>query len=411
MKSFAMSSRSRVLYWLTAIVVFSAVSISVFAWHNKNSVGAQVSSFYATSCLGGWQNTGNATGNPDLKGDDPTKYSEVNSALLSNSTGDIYCGAFKGRIPDDAMEKRIVLKFSWATKDIPNTASVIQIQEVLRNENIETLDEKPVEVPPVQEEIKAVEEVKVEEVKEEVKEESTPAPTEEVTIFDRLFSKVYAEEIQEENSATTTETKVIEPVKEIPGDAILEIVYTLDGQNWNTLGYVSSISNDVSFEMPKDAVSTIADVEKVQIGIRTISTYDHVPAIYLDSVWLEVEYYKGAVTKGIQGFKVFVLTQDKLEASINDWLSSQYGVIIDDLKVENYGGGGYLVVLSYHNDGGEPTSARVKLIMGDNSEADAQAFLATLSDTQTVRSITATTGTFSGVENTTTVPLILIVYE
>ena len=190
--------------------------------------------------------------------------------------------------------------------------------------------------------------------------------------------------------------------------------YTVNGQNWKLLGFVQDIHNGVSFEMPTGVFTTVEDLEKVQIAIRTLPTYDDVDTIFLDSVWLEVEYenlYAGA-SKGITNFKIFVLPQDRLEKEVNEWLSLQNNIKVDDIKVEDYGGGWYLIVVSYHSGGilGNST-ARLKLIVGENPEADAQTFLSTLLPAQTVSSITATSGAFSNQQTTITVPIIFIVYE
>ena len=97
------------------------------------------------------------------------------------------------------------------------------------------------------------------------------------------------------------------------------------------------------------------------------------------------------------------MNQDTLELTLNAWFSVQQGIVVDDLKVENYGGGGYLIVVSYHAGGTGNSSARFKLITGENPEADAQAFLSSLGASRTVRSISATTGSYSGPETTVTV--------
>ncbi|MDP3726646.1 MAG: hypothetical protein Q8R36_05670 [bacterium] len=116
-------------------------------------------------------------------------------------------------------------------------------------------------------------------------------------------------------------------------------------------------------------------------------------------------------TKGISGFKVFILTQDVLESALNEWFALQQSIVVDQLNVQDYGGGGYLVVISYHAGGIGNSSARLKLIAGENPEADANIFLSSLGASQTVRSVAAVTGSYSGSETTITVPIIFIVYE
>lgn len=109
--------------------------------------------------------------------------------------------------------------------------------------------------------------------------------------------------------------------------------------------------------------------------------------------------------------KVFVQDQETLESAVNNWFAVQEGIVVDQLNVQDYGGGGYLVVVSYHTGGTGNSSTRLKLIAGENPEADAQAFLSSLGASQTVRSVAAVAGSYSGPQTTVTIPIIFIVYE
>jgi hypothetical protein len=84
------------------------------------------------------------------------------------------------------------------------------------------------------------------------------------------------------------EKEVIDAGK--PEDAYFEVLYTLDGEDWHTLGYVNRIANDVQIELPIDLFATVEDLKKVQIALHTVERFDTVPKIYLDSLWLEVSY-------------------------------------------------------------------------------------------------------------------------
>jgi len=75
-----------------------------------------------------------------------------------------------------------------------------------------------------------------------------------------------------------------------PADAYFEVLYTLDGEDWHTLGYVNRIANDVQIELPIDLFATVDDLKKVQIALHTVERFDTVPKIYLDALWLEVSY-------------------------------------------------------------------------------------------------------------------------
>lgn len=447
---------------VVAVPVFIIVAMLL---QNAGRASAQVSSFYPTTCLGGWKNTEKATGAPDARGGEAEQYGDANSASISNVVAQIYCGGFTGEIPADTLQKKIFLRFSWALKN-PEATSVIHTEPAEQQENENEHSTLPAEAsltvpePTLEPQSEAVSEEATAAQEEEtqagpsealpaehlpVPQESptlgspaearpeSPVAPEEPTALNMFFSTAYAQEIKVEEEAIAASTaddavaddavletnmKIqieteaeAETPSTIPASALLEVLYTLDGNNWQTIGHVSHITNDLSFAMPMDIFATIEDLARVQIAIRTTPTFDSVPTIYLDSVWLDVEYQKIPVTKGISGFKVFILTQEMLEPALNDWFAAQKGIVVDDLKVENYGGGGYLIIASYHAGGTDDSTVRFKLIAGENPAADAQTFLSSLNASQTVRSISATTGSYSGSETTVTVPLIFIVYE
>jgi len=53
---------------------------------------------------------------------------------------------------------------------------------------------------------------------------------------------------------------------------------------------VSSISNNIEFEMPTEIFTTIEDLERVQIALNVLPSDIITPKIFLDSMWLEIEY-------------------------------------------------------------------------------------------------------------------------
>ncbi len=347
-----------------------------------------------------------AMGMPEVENGMVAEYNDSNSASLSNTTSQIFCGGFKGEIPKDALQKKIVVKFSWAEKNTnssqnePDTNSeseTIPLEgEVLSGEVEPEPEVLPAEDVP--QEILPEEEDSGTELVEPEPEASEPTEPE-PTILNLITKTAHAETLYLDG--------------DVP-DGRLEVFYTIDGENWQSLGFVPDVNNGVSFEMPTGIFTTVEDLEKVQIAIHTMPTFDNIHTIYLDSVWLEVEYenLNAESAKGITSFKIFVLPQDRLEKEVNEWLSLQKNIEVDDIKVEDYGGGGYLIVISYHSGGilGNST-ARLKVVVGENPEADAQTFLSTLLPAQVVHSITATAGSFSSQQTTITVPIIFIVYE
>jgi hypothetical protein len=67
---------------------------------------------------------------------------------------------------------------------------------------------------------------------------------------------------------------------------LFDIHYTLDGQNWNYLGSVNENNwQNLTFDIP---VNNWVDISKIQIKINSLPDTDYY--LYLESMWLEVEY-------------------------------------------------------------------------------------------------------------------------
>ena len=101
-----------------------------------------------------------------------------------------------------------------------------------------------------------------------------------------------------ETSTTITETSTeisTDLTPEIQENIIItpknlfDIHYTLDGQNWNYLGSINENNwQGINFEIP---VNDWLDISKIQIKINSYPDTDYY--LYLESMWLEVEYVSG----------------------------------------------------------------------------------------------------------------------
>lgn len=99
-----------IMFMLGMIILFSGALFSF-----KSS--ANVTTFAPESCLGGWYATENATGLPSLLPDsEPIEYNEDNSARLRGNS-EIYCGDFRGEIPQDSSPKKFLVTFHVAIDD------------------------------------------------------------------------------------------------------------------------------------------------------------------------------------------------------------------------------------------------------------------------------------------------------
>lgn len=317
--------KSKIFRLFASVFILFFISLIVLLLQYIEKANAQISSFYPSSCLGGWQNVDKATGPADaLNEDDIFNYSDENSASVFNSVAEIFCGGFQGEIPQDALHKKVVLNFSWATEppvseepgeiaddeptgveealeeELVEDAADESVDEPTENISGENPDEQPLEIIP--EPDPATEETAEPEPLPE--EENIPeAEVEEPVSFlqNYFFSLAYAEEPEEqgitenqnineeEDISETEDEEGIDTIDALP-NTIIEVQYTLDGTEWKSLGYVSEINNDIQFELPIEEFENIADLERLQIALRTLSSFDVTPKIYLDSMWLEVEY-------------------------------------------------------------------------------------------------------------------------
>ncbi len=81
-----------------------------------------------------------------------------------------------------------------------------------------------------------------------------------------------------------------EPV--MPADALLQVSYTLDGQTWQTLGWVSDSNwRNAQFTLPLEGITDWSSLDWLQIRFdRVMSLNSNEPVFYLDGMYLEAEY-------------------------------------------------------------------------------------------------------------------------
>jgi hypothetical protein len=116
-------------------------------------------------------------------------------------------------------------------------------------------------------------------------------------------------ELTTSSESTSTQTKaseefnqaLTEPTSTLAtsSKALFDIHYTLDGQNWNYLGSVNENNwQNLTFDIP---VNNWVDISKIQIKINSYPDTNYY--LYLESMWLEVEYEnsQSASIANIQG--------------------------------------------------------------------------------------------------------------
>ena len=336
----------------------------------SNEAAASVAVLHSSTCLGGWKNPDLATGVPQVRSDSDVIYSTDNSATLTNTMTQLFCGGFMGEVPKDADRTKISVRFSWQMEGhetfqkerIDSDVSDYQTEVITvtgsattsssTTDTVSTTTESAVDkksasidTPSL---IESTEEASPE-VEESVMEEPVSEPVPEIiSWWQWLMPFAYAQEADQEGSASAeilesvlelpTEEPVIEPkivsddhattsaALALPAqnasstelaattsaaasssvsytylspifdqdknkdDALFEVLFTINNSEWHSLGYVSRINNDISFDLPVDLFPAVEDFSKLQISLESVERLDDTPTIYLDSMWVEVSY-------------------------------------------------------------------------------------------------------------------------
>lgn len=370
-KNIKMSKRYKII--ITACVVASVVFFSLY---KLPFAKADIEIFYPQNCLGGWQNPQAVAGKPDTSIDyNPQEFTESNSAVLKNTTAQLYCGGFEGKIPEKTIPTKIILRPIWSIEDgsivrptgdsvqtvLPevNPAGVetqplepqdlgvdpeTQPDEVVpsvESPNISPIDENeplsffytPVayaqesEQTPVIAEPESVSEptqaeIKSTEVISTEQEEVLPGEASQDIITPETISipdsEVIKSKEQSELKELEVESKESEPVELVPvSEPVIRISYTLDGVNWNMIGEVNRTNwREQSFEIPLVGWS---DLAKFQVSIESLITIDTPPIIYLDAMSLEVSYaeFKGNKNSDIKNLHIDKLNNEKSSLSFS----------------------------------------------------------------------------------------------
>lgn len=366
-KNIKISKRYKII--ITACVV---VSVVFFSLYKLPFAKADIEIFYPQNCLGGWQNPQAVAGKPDTSIDyNPQEFTESNSAVLKNTTAQLYCGGFEGKIPEKTIPTKIILRPVWSIEDgsivrptgdsvqtvLPEVdpASVetqplesqdlnvdpeTQPDEVVpsvESPNISPINEEeplsffntpiayaqeseqaPIitEPEPAQAEIKSTEVISIEQ------QEVVPSEANQDIIIPETVlisdSEAIKSEEQGELKELEVESKESEPVELVPvSEPVVRISYTLDGVNWNMIGEVNRTNwREQSFEIPLVGWS---DLVKFQVSIESLITIDTPSIIYLDAISLEVSYaeFKGNKNSDIKNLHIDKLDNEKSSLSFS----------------------------------------------------------------------------------------------
>lgn len=292
------------------VFVFLALSLSTNTTNDRYAASAASLVAYPSSCLGGWEIPGGASGEPERMGQSDG-FSDSNSAVLHNRTGQIYCGYF------DPGEKhspptRIVLHVSWDVsfaENSPASGDGAEWQETLNEEK------KGEEAPNREPEPKPAEpalpqEQPQEKPAEPQSESSAPAAF-------RFVPEVHAED------------QVPQGVSANP--AFMAVSFSVDGgTEWKPLAEIAESNwRGFSIEIP---VASWDDVRNLQFQFASLPTGD-APTVLLDGLWVEAEYDQSFMDAARDGLDSVLDAASDVGNVIGDAINSVVDVIDDAMHV------------------------------------------------------------------------------
>jgi len=343
----AFVARKKRIVW--AIVVLGAVACIVTIFVGR----ADIARLYPTSCLGGWNETGNAEGVPDVAvGDPPEMFTERNSAFLHNAVGLMYCGGFSGDLPLDANIVATSLKLSLViepyTPDVETipTSTLIQIiipedfsvpsstasttpgDDVLidgssttddgQHRDFESPDLEPAAPPEATSSGSSMHAPRAKSflhalVTQRVRaQESGGDETDIVPVEDQTEASTTAAEPsatssspdsgtstenrssgdQEQNSAFPDQqqfSSATETVVQETALPVLEVSYTIDGSSWMHLGYIAEREGTSGVSFDIPPLN-LDKIANLQVSVATMQMLDASFSIFLDGMWIEAQY-------------------------------------------------------------------------------------------------------------------------
>jgi hypothetical protein len=315
--------RHRVLASSLVVVLFVVIA-GLFSQSGK----AGVANFYATQCLGGWENPSNASGEPTLDEDaEGSTFNSSNAAVLNNTQGDLYCGGFTGSLPENTDPEKISLKIRWTMDDGEVSHDVDPLADFV--DPVEEQIDTPVDLPPANEEPQVLlpiiiipESEAPSDAHPEPQPESQPAPAPEPTpapqsessegAFNfRLFKTARAQEADTEQTDSVEQADTVEQIvveqsdnieqvdsvepTEVPVETsdvayFMSIEYSVDGSTWIPFTKISRADwKNGEYVFPENAFLW-SEVDKLQVRLTSLASIDSPKGIYVDAMWLDVAY-------------------------------------------------------------------------------------------------------------------------
>ncbi|HUC01589.1 MAG TPA: hypothetical protein VMA75_01660 [Candidatus Paceibacterota bacterium] len=247
---------------------------------------------YPGDCLGGWEDPANAVGIPD-----------GNSAVLADAQSQLFCGSFEGS-DQSQQPQAVTLYFSWSmtfsavatTTENLNGGSgeqswsgVLDATDTATDAPTSTASSTPDFAPAIPSSSDAIPvSTSTPALPLPPSTTSTPAqdvPATSTSLLKEIFTDPLAFLV--ERSFADSSGTISGESDAVTADNFLDVSYSTDGVTWQDLGEVDADNwQNFSATIP---VSSWNDINSLQVKLTPLLTADP-PTIYLDSMWLEVDY-------------------------------------------------------------------------------------------------------------------------
>lgn len=303
--------RNRTAKFLVFILLLLLIALPTEK-KDRTSAKAATLAAYPSFCLGGWENPANASGEPNLlSGND--SFSDSNSAILNQKAAQVFCGYFQAA--DKSYEPtRVILKFSWKM-DFGKEPIQNQINPAIPDADSQAWSEiiaSPIEstsTAPITESVTTSTEPVA------TSTETVPLPVPEPTpIPESIPAPAPLPETTSSPSALFFINKAFAQTLGNSPD-FLEVIYSLDGRDLQSLTKVNE--NNWKNKTVNIPISSWDDIGKLQIQLNPLPAVD-MPKIYLDGMWLEVEYDHSILDSLRDGASAVLDATEKAGEAVSD---------------------------------------------------------------------------------------------
>lgn len=122
----------------------------------------------------------------------------------------------------------------------------------------------------------------------EIEEEETPEEAAETETGAGVGEEDSLEPLLETETYEVGESEDVPVITEPQSNELLEVHYATDGGAWEKLGVINADTWEfITFKLP---LRVWENLENLQVRIKSTSSFDEQPTVYLDALWLEVRY-------------------------------------------------------------------------------------------------------------------------